>query len=467
VTVGRLCHHRPVRERDLVRYVAKHPSATSLGLYDVADPARALDALRAAVAAVCRIAHPDMPDASLPNLCTAELRAGVPVFGLDMQDRGGYAAEVVRIVLSCVAESGVGGRVEPWEWPDPGYEHDHRADILGERDDLAEWQRADPDPLVRLAARGFAILDGRGLLPGFPDGFPVPDGVPVFAQRLPDGEHVAWRRGGGQFTELPQRLREFGCELGPLPAGPYREARDMRRFALWREGAGGSVSLYREAHRPGQPIENWYASVVWGPGVDRPQETVDGPPPGWPGPVVFDAPAARRLATSLVSGEHVDGVVMLLALGEANAVLETVMRGAGRGQAGLRRLAAAMEPWIAVLSGPRRAALRHCAMLLTRNWATGGTTRRTPPPTLATDDDGFLYEAAKRPRLASVLAPEQVTTVETAMAVLEPARFLQTFIQGLRDGRPPAPVVLAGLLTDLPPGRVAAATAACWQVAGR
>jgi hypothetical protein len=214
-------------------------------------------------------------------------------------------------------------------------------------------------------------------------------------------------------------------------------------------------------------MDNWYVSVVWCPIADRPQETVDGLPPGWPGPVVFDAAAARSLAASLVPGEHVDGVAMLFALGEANAVLEPIIRSAGRGPAGLRTLAARVSSWIAALSGPQRAALRHCAMLLTRNWATHGTTYQVRPPTLATDDDGFLYEAAMRPQLASILDPAQVTAVETALAVLEPARFLQVFVRELREGKPPAPAVLAGLLTSLPHERVAAATAACWQVVGR
>ena len=105
-------------------------------------------------------------------------------------------------------------------------------------------------------------------------------------------------------------------------------------------------------------------------------------------------------------------------------------------------------------------------MLLSRNWASHGTTHRVQPPTLATDGDGYRYEAVARQRLASVLDPAGVAAAETAVAVLEPARFLQLPLRALRAGAPPAPALLAGLLADLDSDRVADAAAACWLIAG-
>jgi hypothetical protein len=439
---------RRVLERELESYIAEHPSATSLGLYDTDDPARGLAALLAATRAVGGIPHPDEPDDPLPNWCTAVMRDGVPVFHLDMKDCGDYAGRVARILLGSVAAAGVGGRLEPYRWPDPGYQYDHRAYVFdGERIDL----------------------DSRGLLPSFPDGFPAPEGgVPVLAQRLPDGgELIAWRSDGGPFAAYPARLRELGYDLGPASAGTYTEALGMARLALWRDGAGGTLSLYREPRIPGHPVANWYAGVVWHPTADRPQETVDGPPDGWPGPREFDGVAAYRLAASLAPDGHAEGVAMLLAYAEANAVLEPAARGVGRGRNALGPLVASVGPLLRTLTARQRAVVRDCATLLTRNWAEHGTTYRVEPPVVATDDDGLRYEPTVRSRFLTVLDPQSVDIVETALSVLEPVRFLQDVLRHLRTGRPPAASLLDGLFTDLDPDRAAEATGACWQIARR
>lgn len=430
---------------DLERYVAERSSATSLGLYGSSDLVRGLAALEAAARAVVGIPHPDDPDRCLPNWCTAIMRGGVPVFHLDMQDNRDYAGRVARILLDSIAAAGADGRLEPYRWPDPGYEADHRAEIFaGER----------------------ANLDGRGLLPGFPDGFPVPDDAePVLAQRLPDGgEHVAWSRDGAPLADYPQRLRAFGCELGPASAGDRTEALGMTRLALWRDGAGGTLSLYREPRWPGHLPTRWYASVVWRPTADRPRETVDGPPGGWPGPPEFDAAAAHRLAASLVPAEHADGIAMLLAFGEANAVLEPVMRSVGRGRAALAPLVAHAAPLLRPLTDRQRAAIRDVSMVLTANWAVAGTTHHVKPPTVAVDADGYRYEATARGRFLTVLDPAGTDVAETALSILEPARFLQNLLRDLRAGRCPDPGLLARLLADLDPDRVAAATGACWLI---
>lgn len=432
-----------MRQPELESYIAEHPSGTALGLYDTTDPEGGLAALRMATRAVGNIPHPDEPADPLPNWCTAVMRDGVPVFHLDMKDCSDYAGRVARILLDSLAAAGVDGRLEPYVWPDPGYEYDHRAEVF-------EGERVN--------------LDRRGLLPVFPDGFPTA-GVPVLAQRLPDGgEHIAWRCDTGPPTAYPQRLREFGCDLGPASAGPFAEALGMVRLALWRDGAGGSVSLYHEPRAPGGSATNWYASVVWRPTADRPQETADGPPDGWPGPRVFDGVAAYRLAVSLVPTGHVENVAMLLAFAEANAVLEPHATVAGRGRDALRPLANHVAPVLEMLTGRQRAVIRDCAMLLTLNWARHGTTYRVEPPVLATDADGLRYERSFRERFLTVLDPESVGVVETALAVLEPVRFLRETLRDLRTGRCPAPGLLDGLFTDLDPDRAAESTGACWQI---
>jgi len=109
---------------------------------------------------------------------------GVPVLHLDMKDEIRYAALVVRIVLDQLAGAGVDGRLAPRRPPEAAFPYDSNADLYTGMQPLTE-------------------LDGRGLPPGFPDGFPIPEQATlVLAQRCQDGssEHAAWRRTTGPFT---------------------------------------------------------------------------------------------------------------------------------------------------------------------------------------------------------------------------------------------------------------------------
>jgi hypothetical protein len=154
-------------EPALVAYVAEHSSATVLAVYDTTDPAAAAAALRAAAAEICQIRHPDEPDDALPNWCEVLEEDGAPVLHLDMKDEIRYAALVVRIVLDQLASSGDDGRLEPKRRPEAAFPYDGCADVYTGMESLTE-------------------LDGRGLPPGFPDGFPVPEEATlVLAQRCP------------------------------------------------------------------------------------------------------------------------------------------------------------------------------------------------------------------------------------------------------------------------------------------
>jgi hypothetical protein len=181
-------------------------------------------------------------------------------------------------------------------------------------------------------------------------------------------------------------------------------------------------------------------------------------------PVGSGPDAARRLAASLVAPEHVDGCVLLLAFAEAGSALEPAARAAPRGPAGVGALVASVAPYLAGLTGEQGAQVRHCALLLTRNWSRHGTMYRTEPPSLATDPNGYLYETTNRQRLASRLDQVGIATIETALAILEPARFLQMFVRDIREGTRPAPDLVAAVLADLPPETAAHAARACWQV---
>src|SRR5438094_7463173 len=166
---GRMIDVPHPNEPALVAYVAKHSSATALAVYDTTDLAAAGAALRAAAAQICQIRHPDEPDAALPNWCTVLDEDGVPVLHLDMKDEIRYAALVVRIVLDQLAAAGVDGRLEPKRQPQPAFPYDAKADLYTGMQPLTE-------------------LDARGLPPGFPDGFPVPqDATLVLAQQVRDG----------------------------------------------------------------------------------------------------------------------------------------------------------------------------------------------------------------------------------------------------------------------------------------
>jgi hypothetical protein len=238
-------------EAELISYVAAHSDQVALALRDTPDATAANLAMQRAAAAVRRIPHPVEPDCPLPNWCEAHLEDGAPVLRLDMQDQREYAGQVVATILASLGD--IDGRLEPARPPAPPYDYDANADILGGADPLS-------------------ALDARGLPPGFPAGFPVPEhAVLVLAQRGRDDgwEHAAWRR-DRPFAEYPDRLRAFGCSLDIAPAtDPVMGPTGMVRHRLRHPTGTGSVSVYHEyrsARRPQPgPPTRWYVSVVWRP----------------------------------------------------------------------------------------------------------------------------------------------------------------------------------------------------------
>jgi hypothetical protein len=184
-------------EPALVVYVAEYPSATALAVYDASDPAAAGAALRAAAAQIHEIRHPGEPGSALPNWCEVLDEDGVPVLHLDMKDEIRYAALVVRIVLDRLAAAGVDGRLAARRQPDAASPYDANADLYSGMQPLTD-------------------LDGRGLPPGFPDGFPVPDEATVAAVDRPVHRVP---RAAARVT-VARSVRFLGCS--PPAARPAR-----------------------------------------------------------------------------------------------------------------------------------------------------------------------------------------------------------------------------------------------------
>jgi hypothetical protein len=177
-----------------------------------------------------------------------------PTLHLDLQDHGEQAPAVVAAIVATLEELGVDGRLEPVRPPTPPFEYDANAHILT---DVAFLE----------------TLDERGLPPAFPEDFPIPaHAVLVIAQRAAKDtwQHAGWRR-SRPFTEYPDQLRRFGCELEPVAGrDALMRATGMTRELIRHPAGTGSVSLYHEYGPRGAP-RAFYVSVVWRPADPPPR----------------------------------------------------------------------------------------------------------------------------------------------------------------------------------------------------
>jgi hypothetical protein len=410
-------------EPALVTYVAAHSSQTALAVYDATDPVAAGAALRAAAAEIGRIRHPDEPDCALPNWCAVLDEDGVAVLHLDMKDEIRYAALVVRIVLDRLAAAGIDGRLTPRREPPAPFPYDANADLFTGMD--------------RLSA-----LDRRGLPPGFPDHFPVPDEATlVLAERDREGpaEHAAWRRSTGPFTDYLRVLREYGCVFGAVPR-LLTAGRDTVRYTLWRDGAGGGITLYRSQ-------VYWYVSVVWQPHAEPPATPVE--PDGGPDrrPIPTGPAAARELAEFLVPAPLVAGYQAVVALATAARALEPLVK-APPDPADRRPkpvvIAGRLAPVLDRLDPEQLATVRHACLTMVGNAAAAGKAPRvTPPP--------------------DELPPALVTGV----TIVEGAQILVRALSGIRTAPVPPPADrYRWLFAGLDDEQLAATTEACWHLLG-
>jgi hypothetical protein len=441
-------------EPALVAYVAKHTSATTLAMYDTSDPAAAGAALRAAAAQIREIRHPDQPDAALPNWCEVLDEAGVPVLHLDMKDEIRYAALVVRIVLDQLAAAGVDGRLAAGKRPAEAFPYDANADLYTGMQPLTE-------------------LDGRGLPPGFPDGFPVPDeATPVLAQRCRDGagEHVAWRRSTGPFTGYLERLRAYGCTFGAVPRLlTVRGMPGTVRYTLWRDGSGGSVTLYRSsaARLPGSTLY-WYASVVWQPQAEPPAGAVspsEGPDRR---PVPAGPGAARELAEFLVPEQLVPGYEAVLALVTGARALDRLV--STPPDAADRRpkpmvTATRFAPVLGRLDPGQLTLIRHVCLTMVANVLASGQRAAPAGLTLVPDEGGHLYAADLRELAQGAVEPDLIAGFETGAALVQGAPMVAEALSGISTAavRPPAQRY-AWLFAGLDPGQLTATRDACWRI---
>jgi hypothetical protein len=441
-------------EPALVAYVAEHSSATALAMYDATDPAAARTALRAAAAEICRIRHPDEPDTALPNWCEVLDEDGVPVLYLDMKDEIRYAALAVRIVLDELTSAGVDGRLAPRRHPEAPFAYDANADLYTGMEPLTE-------------------LDGRGLPPGFPAGFPVPEEATlVLAERCRDGaaEHAAWRRSTGPFTGYLERLRVYGCTFGAVPrlltAGGVRGG--TARYTLYRDGAGGGVTLYQSAPPPLRSPLYWYVSVVWQPQAEPPAIAVD--PDEAPDTRLVPAgpAAARELAEFLVPAPLVPGYEAVVAFATAARALDRLVSApadpADR-RPKLAVVASRFTPVLGRLDPGQLTLLRHACWTMTANLLASGRRPRPAGLTLVPDEDGHLYATDVRERVRGEVGPDLVPVFEAGVALVKGAPMVAEALSGIRSApvRPPADRY-AWLFAGLDPEYLAAARDACWRI---
>ncbi|MFG1918389.1 hypothetical protein [Micromonospora sp. NPDC048898] len=411
-------------EADLIAYVAEHCSGVALALHDATDQAAGVAALRRVVRAVSRIPHPDDPEDPLPSWCTVLIEDAVPVFRLDLKDESQYAEQVVRIILDGLEAAGIDGRLEPKRPPRPPFDYDGGADIFYG------------------TATGLMELDGRGLPPRFPAGFPIPQGgTLVLAQQAPDGawEHAAWRRSDRPFTEYTEQLRIFGCELGSVAAtevADYVDTTCMVRYSLRREDEGGSVSLYHEMRKPGEQPSSWYVSVVWQPDTGMPPPLPEKTsPPTSAADHGSDPARARELVPAFAGPEHVISCQTLLAINAASLAVSAVATALPPHCHHERTFPLwqhrQLAPLLRGLSPDQMAVVRHACLMTISNWI-HHRIARLPRLSMARDDAGHLYATDVRHAAAPTLQPGQVLETETLHALQTAAIMLDPLIQNLR-----------------------------------
>ncbi|WP_446219348.1 hypothetical protein [Micromonospora sp. IBHARD004] len=441
-------------EPALVAYVADNPSGTALAVYDATDPAAARAALEAAAAEIYEIRHPDEPEMSLPNWCAVLDDDGVPVLHLDMKDEIRYAALVVRIVLDELASAGVDGRLEPKRQPEAPFEYDPNADLY-----------TDMQPLTE--------LDGRVLPPGFPDGFPVPEEATlVLAERSRDGtaEHAAWRRSTGPFTGYLERLRAYGCTFGAVPrlltVGNVMSG--TVRYTLWRDGAGGSVTLYQSWPRSTRSPLYWYVSVVWQPHAGPPAVAVDADEAPDIRPVPSGPAAAREVAEFLLPPELVPGYEAVAAFATAAHALEQLV--SARPDPVDRRpnpvvLATRFAPVLGRLDAGQLTIVRHTCLTMVANLLASARRPRPAGLTLVPDEDGHLYAADLREHMRGAVETELVPVFETGLTLVKGGPMVAEPLSGIQSSAVRAPADrYAWLFAGLEPEQLAAARDACWRI---
>jgi hypothetical protein len=429
-------------EPALVAYVTNHASAVALGVYDSEDPDAARAALVAASHEIGMIRHPEEPQDSMVSWCAVLDDNGAPVLHVDMKDQIEYSALIVRIALDALGDAGVGGRLEPKRHPRPPFEDDGNARMFTGLKDLAE-------------------LTGRGLPPGFPEDFPVPDDVTlVLAEHGTEDavEHVAWRA-GAPFTGYLRRLVEYGLVFGEVPrlltlnSGVPRIA----RYTVYRDGSGGSVLFYESA------AEQHYVSVVWHPDAAPPPAPVTPSVEPDRREVARGPQAGHEIAAFLAPPGLVCGYETVIAFATAARTLQDMTRGVP----GPADLAARLTTIMGRVDRACLKTVRHVCLTMVRNVLDSGRRGRPAGLTLEPDEDGLLFAADLRSQLTGSMPETEMHVVETGVALMQGAPMAAEILTRIRSTpvRQPADRyqwLFAGLSVE----QFDEARAACWKILG-
>jgi hypothetical protein len=294
----------------------------------------------------------------------------------------------------------------------------------------------------------------------------------VLAERCRDGaaEHAAWRRSTGPFTGYLERLRAYGCTFGAVPrlltVGGVRGSEV--RYTLYRDGAGGGVTLYQSTPSSLRSPLYWYVSIVWQPQAEGPATAVDPDEAPETPPVPSGPAAARELAEFLVPAQLVPGYEAVVAFATAAHALNQLVT-APPDPADRRPkpvvVASRFAPVLGRLDPGQLTLVRHACWTMTANLLASRQRPRPAGLTLVPDEDGHLYAADVRERVQAEVGSDLVAVLEAGVALVQGAPMVAEALSGIRSA-PVRPSVdrYAWLFAGLDPEYLAAARDACWRI---
>jgi hypothetical protein len=239
------------------------------------------------------------------------------------------------------------------------------------------------------------------------------------------------------------------------------------RYTLWRDGGGGSVTLFTSRPGEGEPRE-WYASVVWHPHAEPPAAPVrpDGAPDTRPVPEGREAARAAvefLVPTPLVTGcEALIGVT--IAAERLRGLLDKAPDAGGRPRP--VEVASRLVPVFAQLPAGHADIVRHTCLTLFANLMASGRRGRPDGLTLVPDGEGLLHAADLRARAREVIDADSLPAFEAGLALVKVGPAVGGPLTEIRDApvRPPADRY-TWLFAGLDPDHLAITRDACWQLA--
>lgn len=234
----------------------------------------------------------------------------------------------------------------------------------------------------------------------------------------------------------------------------------MVRYTLWRDGAGGSVTLHTSSS------VYWYVNVVWAPRAEPPPVPVEPDEAPDTRPVPAGPAAVRELAEFLVPAALVPAYEAVTALATATRELNRLV-GARPDPAGRRpkpvvvasRFAQALRP----LEPGQLAIVRHVCLTMVSNVLTAGRRARPDGLILASDEDGRRYAADLRERARGVVEQELMPAFETGAALVQGAPMVAEAFRVRSEPVRPDAGRYAWLFSGLDDRQLDAARDACWR----